>query len=74
MQDDQDSTYNLLSDSIVNGYESGIIDSMKVARVSLENAVSVAGNILTTNCVIYDVKEAGDDERLMTLLQNFNQE
>ena len=36
---------------------SGIIDPKKVTRVALENAASVAGMILTTECALVDIKE-----------------
>ena len=36
---------------------SGIIDPAKVTRVALENAASIAGMFLTTECVICDAKE-----------------
>ena len=35
----------------------GIIDPTKVVRVALENAASVAGMILTTECALVDIKE-----------------
>ena len=35
----------------------GIIDPKKVTRVALENAASVAGVILTTECALMDIKE-----------------
>ena len=38
-------------------FESGIIDPKKVTRVALENAASVAGMILTTECALVDIKE-----------------
>jgi chaperonin GroEL len=38
-------------------YKSGVIDPTKVARVALENAASIAGMLLTTECVIYEPKE-----------------
>jgi chaperonin GroEL len=38
-------------------YKSGVIDPTKVARVALENAASIAGMLLTTECVIADIKE-----------------
>ena len=38
-------------------YEAGVIDPTKVARVALENAASVAGMFLTTECGIVDVPE-----------------
>ncbi len=37
----------------------GIIDPKKVTRVALENAASVAGMILTTECALVDIKEEG---------------
>ena len=37
--------------------EAGIIDPKKVTRVALENAASVAGMILTTECALVDIKE-----------------
>ncbi|MEI6748555.1 MAG: chaperonin GroEL [Bacteroidales bacterium] len=38
-------------------YKAGVIDPTKVARVALENAASVAGMLLTTECVLADIKE-----------------
>ena len=38
-------------------YEAGVIDPTKVARVALENAASVAGMFLTTECGIIDLPE-----------------
>ena len=49
--------YNARTDEFVNMYEAGVIDPTKVARVALENAASVAGMFLTTECVICDKKE-----------------
>jgi chaperonin GroEL len=69
----KNSVYNLFKNEIVDGYEEGIIDSMKVARVSLENACSIASSILTTNVVIYDEKEVSDDTRVFDMIQNLNQ-
>ena len=37
--------------------EAGIIDPTKVTRVALENAASVAGMLLTTECVLADIPE-----------------
>ena len=37
----------------------GVIDPTKVSRVALENAGSIAGMLLTTECVISDVEEEG---------------
>ena len=49
--------YNARIDSYENLYEAGVIDPTKVARVALENAASIAGMFLTTECVITDKKE-----------------
>jgi chaperonin GroEL len=35
----------------------GVIDPTKVSRVALENAASIAGMLLTTDCVLSDIKE-----------------
>ncbi len=50
--------YNAKSDEYVNMLEAGIIDPTKVTRVALENAASVAGMLLTTECVITEVPKA----------------
>lgn len=50
--------YNARTDEFVNMYEAGVIDPTKVARVALENAASVAGMFLTTECGIVDIPEA----------------
>ena len=49
--------YNARTDEYVNMYEAGVIDPTKVARVALENAASVAGMFLTTECGIVDLPE-----------------
>jgi chaperonin GroEL len=49
--------YNARTDQYENLYETGVIDPAKVARVALENAASIAGMFLTTECVITDKKE-----------------
>ena len=49
--------YNARTDEYVNMYQAGIIDPTKVARVALENAASVAGMLLTTECGIVDIPE-----------------
>ncbi|MDO5663833.1 MAG: chaperonin GroEL [Bacteroidia bacterium] len=49
--------YNARTDHYENLYETGVIDPTKVARVALENAASIAGMFLTTECVITDKKE-----------------
>ena len=49
--------YNAKTDEYVNMLKAGIIDPKKVTRVALENAASVAGMILTTECALIDIKE-----------------
>ena len=49
--------FNARTEVYENLYEAGVIDPTKVARVALENAASIAGMLLTTECVISDIKE-----------------
>ena len=49
--------YNARTDEYANLFEAGVIDPTKVARVALENAASVAGMFLTTECGIEDIPE-----------------
>ena len=49
--------YNARTDVYENLLSTGVIDPVKVARVALENAASIAGMLLTTECVIADIKE-----------------
>ncbi|WP_297332085.1 chaperonin GroEL [Flavobacterium sp.] len=49
--------YNAKTDEYVDMLSAGIIDPKKVTRVALENAASVAGMILTTECALIDIKE-----------------
>ncbi len=49
--------YNARTDSFENFFATGVIDPAKVTRVALENAASIAGMFLTTECVIADKKE-----------------
>ncbi|MEN8776613.1 MAG: chaperonin GroEL [Polaribacter sp.] len=53
----KDFGYDAKSDQYVDMLEAGIIDPKKVTRVALENAASVAGMILTTECALVDIKE-----------------
>ena len=46
-----------VQETYVDMLEAGIIDPKKVTRVALENAASVAGMILTTECALIDIKE-----------------
>lgn len=49
--------YNARSDKYENFFEAGVVDPAKVTRVALENAASIAGMFLTTECVIVEKKE-----------------
>ena len=49
--------YDAKSETYVDMLEAGIIDPKKVTRVALENAASVSGMILTTECALIDIKE-----------------
>ena len=49
--------YDAKSEKYVDMFKAGIIDPMKVTRVALENAASIAGMILTTECALTDIKE-----------------
>ena len=49
--------FNAKTEVFENLYKAGVIDPAKVVRVALENAASVAGMLLTTECVIADIPE-----------------
>ena len=49
--------FNAKTEQYENLFKSGVIDPAKVVRVALENAASVAGMLLTTECVVSDIKE-----------------
>jgi chaperonin GroEL len=49
--------YNARTEVFENLFEAGVIDPTKVSRVALENAASIAGMLLTTECVISDIEE-----------------
>ena len=53
--------YNLKTEETVNMKEAGIIDPAKVTRTALENAASVAGTILLTECVIVEDPDSKDE-------------
>ena len=63
--------YNSLKEDYVNMFDEGIIDPTKVTRLALENAVSVAGTMLTTSAVVSinkeDEKDAIDPAQQMLL-------
>jgi len=49
--------FDAKTETYVNMLKEGIIDPTKVTRIALENAASVAGMILTTECALIDIKE-----------------
>ncbi|OYX19856.1 MAG: chaperonin GroL [Algoriphagus sp. 32-45-6] len=49
--------YNARTDQYEDLFEAGVIDPTKVTRLALENAASIAALLLTTECVVADVKE-----------------
>ena len=49
--------YNARVDEYQKFYKTGVIDPAKVTRIALENAASIAGMFLTTECVLVDIKE-----------------
>jgi chaperonin GroEL len=53
----EDFGYNARSDKYENFFAAGVVDPAKVTRVALENAASIAGMFLTTECVITEKKE-----------------
>ena len=57
--DDAWAGYNIKTDEVVNMKEAGIIDPTKVARTALQNAASVAGTVLLTECTV--VEEPSED-------------
>lgn len=57
LEGDDNFGYNAKDGAYVDMLKAGIIDPKKVTRVALENAASVAGMILTTECALVDIKE-----------------
>jgi len=49
--------YNAHTEKFENLFEAGVIDPTKVARIALENAASIAGMFLTTECAVVDIPE-----------------
>jgi len=49
--------YNAASNEFVDMFEAGIVDPAKVTRSALQNAASIAGMVLTTECIIVDKPE-----------------
>ncbi len=57
MEGKKDFGFDAKTETYVNMIKAGIIDPTKVTRIALENAASVAGMILTTECALVDIKE-----------------
>ncbi|MDD7885519.1 chaperonin GroEL [Flavivirga sp. 57AJ16] len=57
LEGNKDFGYDAKSETYVDMLKAGIIDPKKVTRIALENAASVAGMILTTECALIDIKE-----------------
>ncbi|MCK5401633.1 MAG: chaperonin GroEL, partial [Flavobacteriaceae bacterium] len=57
MDGKKDFGYDAKNEVYVDMHKAGIIDPKKVTRIALENAASVAGMILTTECALIDIKE-----------------
>jgi chaperonin GroEL len=55
--------YDIKTETVTDMFEAGIIDPMKVVRTALSNAVSVAGTILLTECVIYNEPKKDKDDQ-----------
>ncbi len=70
--DDAWAGYNIKTDEVVNMKEAGIIDPTKVARTALQNAASVAGTVLLTECTVVnepsDEKEPQIDPSMMGMM------
>ena len=49
--------YNAMTDTYENLVQAGVIDPTKVTRTALQNAASIAGLLLTTECVVVEKKE-----------------
>lgn len=59
---DQWKGYNPRSEEFTNMFEEGIIDPAKVTRLALENAASVAGTMLTTECIVSNIKKKDEQD------------
>ncbi len=54
---DFDTGYNAAKNELVNMFDAGIVDPAKVTRSALQNAASIAGMVLTTECIVVDKPE-----------------
>jgi chaperonin GroEL len=53
--------YNAATDEFVDMFDAGIVDPAKVTRSALQNAASIAGMVLTTECIVVDKPEPKDN-------------
>ena len=60
--------YDAKNDKYIGMISAGIIDPTKVARVALENAASVASMFLTTDCVVFEEKEEGENTTMPQMM------
>lgn len=63
--------YDIKSEKFVNMKEKGIIDPTKVVRTAIENAVAVAGTILTTETVVYEAPKTNKDNGHNEVQENY---
>ena len=66
--DQENFGYNIKTGEYINMVENGIIDPTKVTRTALENAVSVAGTMLITECTIVDDPEEDKEADPMSMM------
>ncbi|MCA9390261.1 chaperonin GroEL, partial [candidate division WWE3 bacterium] len=60
-QKEGDTGFNVMTGEFTSMLENGILDPVRVTRTAVENAASVAINILTTEALIADIKDDKDD-------------
>jgi chaperonin GroEL len=60
--------YNARTEEFVDMFADGVIDPKKVTRTAIQNAVSVVGMILTTECMVVDKKEKEDTQQQKQML------
>ena len=63
-QEDKNVGYNIKASEFIDFFEAGIIDPTKVTRCALENAVSIAGTILLTECTMVEKPKEKSEESL----------
>jgi len=59
-EQDFNTGFNAASNEFVDMFEAGIVDPAKVTRSALQNAASIAGMVLTTECIVVDQPESKD--------------